>query len=174
MTHLHVCELWKFLLYHSRKNPAFGTACHIHLNFEPLWILMYSIFTILYYSSVTFTPYWYWVIFSCPCIAPRQGSWSVSWNWISVYEVRPLLSVTSNARLMIGGKLNFEWWWWEMILGILPGCCGTFLCKQFCPLVPYKTYCDWNKTTLLWQKEASAKSDISCKRAKCVYHFHWC
>ena len=26
---------------------------------------------------------------------------------------------------------------------------------------------------LLWQKEASDKSDISCKRAKCVCHFHW-
>ena len=26
-------------------------------------------------------------------------------------------------------------------------------------------------TALLWQKEASDKSDISCKRAKCVYHF---
>ena len=25
---------------------------------------------------------------------------------------------------------------------------------------------------LLWQKEASDKSDISCKRAKCVCHFH--
>ena len=28
-------------------------------------------------------------------------------------------------------------------------------------------------TALLWQKEASDKSDISCKRAKCVCHFHW-
>ena len=28
-------------------------------------------------------------------------------------------------------------------------------------------------TSLLWQKEASDKSDISCKRAKCVWHFHW-
>ena len=26
---------------------------------------------------------------------------------------------------------------------------------------------------LLWQKEASDKSDSSCKRAKCVCHFHW-
>ena len=26
---------------------------------------------------------------------------------------------------------------------------------------------------LLWQKEASDKSDISCKLAKCVCHFHW-
>ena len=28
-------------------------------------------------------------------------------------------------------------------------------------------------TALLWQKEASDKSDISCKRAKCVCHLHW-
>ena len=28
-------------------------------------------------------------------------------------------------------------------------------------------------TALLWQKEASDKSDISWKRAKCVCHFHW-
>ena len=27
-------------------------------------------------------------------------------------------------------------------------------------------------TALLWQKEASDKSDISCKRAKCVCHLH--
>ena len=26
---------------------------------------------------------------------------------------------------------------------------------------------------LLWQKEASDKKEISCKRAKCVCHFHW-
>ena len=26
---------------------------------------------------------------------------------------------------------------------------------------------------LIWQKEAGDKSDISCKRAKHVYHFHW-
>ena len=26
---------------------------------------------------------------------------------------------------------------------------------------------------LLWQKEVSDKSEISCKRAKCVCHFHW-
>ena len=25
---------------------------------------------------------------------------------------------------------------------------------------------------ILWQKKASDKSDISCKRAKCVSHFH--
>ena len=28
-------------------------------------------------------------------------------------------------------------------------------------------------TAVLWQKEASDKSDISCRRAKCVCHFHW-
>ena len=28
-------------------------------------------------------------------------------------------------------------------------------------------------TALIWQKEASDKCDISCKRAKCVCHFHW-
>ena len=28
-------------------------------------------------------------------------------------------------------------------------------------------------TALLWQKEASDKRDISCKRAKCICHFHW-
>ena len=28
-------------------------------------------------------------------------------------------------------------------------------------------------TALIWQKEASDKSDISCKRAKCVCHLHW-
>ena len=28
-------------------------------------------------------------------------------------------------------------------------------------------------SALLWQKEASDKSDISCKRAKCVCHLHW-
>ena len=27
-------------------------------------------------------------------------------------------------------------------------------------------------TALLWQKEASDKSEISCKKAKCVCHFH--
>ena len=27
-------------------------------------------------------------------------------------------------------------------------------------------------TALLWQKEASDKSEISCKRAKCVRHLH--
>ena len=31
-----------------------------------------------------------------------------------------------------------------------------------------------SNSALLWQKEASDKSDISCKRAKCVCHFHWC
>ena len=30
-----------------------------------------------------------------------------------------------------------------------------------------------NYAALLWQKEASDKCDISCKRAKCVHHFHW-
>ena len=29
-------------------------------------------------------------------------------------------------------------------------------------------------TALLWQKEASDKCAISCKRAKCVCHLHWC
>ena len=29
-----------------------------------------------------------------------------------------------------------------------------------------------NDSALLWQKEASDKSDISCKRAKCVCHFN--
>ena len=29
------------------------------------------------------------------------------------------------------------------------------------------------KSALLWQKETSDKSDISCKRAKSVCHFHW-
>ena len=28
-------------------------------------------------------------------------------------------------------------------------------------------------TALIWQKEASVKSDISRKRAKCVCHLHW-
>ena len=28
-------------------------------------------------------------------------------------------------------------------------------------------------TAQLWQKDTSDKSDISCKRAKCVCHFHW-
>ena len=28
-------------------------------------------------------------------------------------------------------------------------------------------------TALLLQKVASDKCDISCKRAKCVFHFHW-
>ena len=31
-----------------------------------------------------------------------------------------------------------------------------------------------NNTALIWQKEASDKSDISRKRAKCVCHLHWC
>ena len=30
-----------------------------------------------------------------------------------------------------------------------------------------------NNTALIWQKEASDKSDISRKRAKCVCHLHW-
>ena len=29
-----------------------------------------------------------------------------------------------------------------------------------------------NYSALLWQKEASDKSEISCKRAKCVCFFH--
>ena len=29
-------------------------------------------------------------------------------------------------------------------------------------------------TAILWQKEASDKSDILFKRATCVCHFHWC
>ena len=32
---------------------------------------------------------------------------------------------------------------------------------------------DLHKSALLWQKEASDKSYISCKRAKCVCLFHW-
>ena len=33
---------------------------------------------------------------------------------------------------------------------------------------------NWSRTpTLIWQKEASDKSDISRKRAKCVCHLHW-
>ena len=35
------------------------------------------------------------------------------------------------------------------------------------------TVCDWHNSALLWQKEASDKSDISCNRAKCVCHFYW-
>ena len=31
-----------------------------------------------------------------------------------------------------------------------------------------------NNSALIWQKEASDKSDISHKRAKCVCHLHWC
>ena len=31
----------------------------------------------------------------------------------------------------------------------------------------------WGSLTLIWQKEASDKSDISRKRAKCVCHLHW-
>ena len=30
-----------------------------------------------------------------------------------------------------------------------------------------------DNSALIWQKEASDKSDISCKRAKCVCHLHW-
>ena len=30
-----------------------------------------------------------------------------------------------------------------------------------------------NNNALIWQKEASDKSDISRKRAKCVRHLHW-
>ena len=33
------------------------------------------------------------------------------------------------------------------------------------------SYTDY--TALLWQKEASDKIEISCKRANCVRHFHW-
>ena len=29
-------------------------------------------------------------------------------------------------------------------------------------------------SALLWQKEGSDKSEISCKRAECICHFHWC
>ena len=36
-----------------------------------------------------------------------------------------------------------------------------------------KTYISRLVIALLWQKEASDKGDISCKRAKCVSHFHW-
>ena len=35
------------------------------------------------------------------------------------------------------------------------------------------TYVHVHCTALLWQKEASDKIKISCKRAKCVRHFHW-
>ena len=38
----------------------------------------------------------------------------------------------------------------------------------------YQIWITWKiVTALIWQKEASDKSDISCKRAKCVCHFHW-
>ena len=30
-----------------------------------------------------------------------------------------------------------------------------------------------HNSALIWQKEASDKSDISRKRAKCVCHLHW-
>ena len=55
--------------------------------------------------------------------------------------------------------------------------------KWFCPNVtclflPENCYLKYSRgggggyTALLWQKEASDKSAISCKRAKCVCHFH--
>ena len=34
-------------------------------------------------------------------------------------------------------------------------------------------FCHIIYSALLWQKEASDKSEISCKRATCVCHFHW-
>ena len=36
---------------------------------------------------------------------------------------------------------------------------------------PHHPWCVY--TALIWQKEASDKSDISRKRAKCVCHLHW-
>ena len=41
-------------------------------------------------------------------------------------------------------------------------------CMENCPGGNYPV----GNCALLWQKEASDKSDISCKRAKCVCHFH--
>ena len=42
---------------------------------------------------------------------------------------------------------KYTWEWWHDINSVKP------------------------RSALLWQKEASDKSDISCKRAKCVCHF---
>ena len=54
-----------------------------------------------------------------------------------------------------------------------PGVDVTHLCGfgQLCWLLPIMHHV---YSALLWQKEASDKSEISCKRAKCVRHFHWC
>ena len=70
---------------------------------------------------------------------------------------------------------------------------NVFMCNSFCVFAPVSVY-KWDKenkwtffrsesaakteiernhNALIWQKEASDKSEISRKRAKCVCHLHW-
>ena len=44
---------------------------------------------------------------------------------------------------------------------------------QMCIALNEYKFCAFeDHNAILWQKEASDESDISCKRAKCVCHFH--
>ena len=66
----------------------------------------------------------------------------------------------------------------DRVLGILPSPISSRTTTVFRPeLTPWTSWTStsrWGSIALLWQKEASDKSEISCKRAKCVCHFHWC
>ena len=50
-------------------------------------------------------------------------------------------------------------------------CCGVYMYYNGLFLLSKIKHSEY--AALLWQKEASDKRDISCKRAKCVCHFHW-
>ena len=66
------------------------------------------------------------------------------------------------------GSLHQAWAAWNLETVSMPiNCCDIFWYSVHRAFV-YTVY-----SALLWQKEASDKSDISCKRAKCVRHFHW-
>ena len=50
---------------------------------------------------------------------------------------------------------------------------SDIIAKQDSYMSMHNLIIDENNIALFWQKEASDKSEISCKREKCVCHFYW-
>ena len=97
-----------------------------------------------------------------------------------------------NMKKNMAVELLSDWWWghicswglfwgsgWELLYHRNPSAATSM--EEVCG--PQGRRCKKKKTfgqirplhhtALLWQKEASDESDIYCKRAKCVCHFHW-
>ena len=83
-------------------------------------------------------------------------------------------SKPSDAQLYIQCRRNLllkypVWKWLYMWISLKLPCPESDIRGLWWPVAEML----YNYSALLWQKEASDKSDISCKRAKCVCHLHW-